>query len=341
MAKRMLALMALMTLSACDYAERRELRAERDDGHYREAMDDYRAGRIDAALAGFEKAVANDPANASARFQLACLQQDAKKRYLDAYCGYREYLLQHPDSDKAKLAKDRMALCEKEVALALANKHGLLGTDGKVREIELVRGELKTVRGRLATAEKDLAESQARVQSLSAERERLLAIVKGDADAGDLTSARPSVKEAKDLLDEGDADEMASARPSDKEVKSLLAEGREAGGARVPDDLAKLKAEADEDLAAGAAPLPVSRPAEGRKPAADLLGKKLSADKEKPKAQAPARPKSYTVQEGDTLYGIAKRFYGNLSAWKRIRDANKALITTDGRVRVGDEIELP
>ena len=339
MAKRMLALMALMTLSACDYAERHELRAERGDGQYREAMDDYRAGRIDAALAGFEKAVANDPANASARFQLACLQQDAKKRYLDAYCGYREYLLQHPDSDKARLAKDRMALCEKEVARELANRYGLLGADDKVREIELVRGELKAVRDRLASAEKSHAEAQARVQSLSAERERLLAIVKGDADAGELAAARPSAKEAKDLLDEGDADELASARPSDREVKGLLSEGMPTGGVRVSDDLVRLKAEADEDLASGASPFSVSRQAGGGKPAADLLRRKPSADKEKP--TAPARPKSYTVQEGDTLYGIAKRFYGDLSAWKRIRDANKAQITTDGRVRVGDKIELP
>jgi nucleoid-associated protein YgaU len=47
------------------------------------------------------------------------------------------------------------------------------------------------------------------------------------------------------------------------------------------------------------------------------------------------------IEEGDTLYKIAIKFYGRTSAWKQIRDANKALITTDGRVKSGDEIKLP
>jgi len=47
------------------------------------------------------------------------------------------------------------------------------------------------------------------------------------------------------------------------------------------------------------------------------------------------------VQDGDTLYKIAMRFYGTSSAWKKIRDANKAVISTDGRVNTGLEIKLP
>ena len=94
--KKLIAMAALTILTACDYAARKDVRAERDDRAYRAAMDDYRAGRMDAAVAGLEKAVRNDPSNASARFQLACLHQDVKKDYLSAYCGYREFLLQQP-----------------------------------------------------------------------------------------------------------------------------------------------------------------------------------------------------------------------------------------------------
>ena len=68
--KKLIAIAALTILTACDYAARKDVRAERDDRAYRAAMDDYRAGRMDAAIAGLEKAVRNDPANASARFQL-------------------------------------------------------------------------------------------------------------------------------------------------------------------------------------------------------------------------------------------------------------------------------
>ena len=53
------------------------------------------------------------------------------------------------------------------------------------------------------------------------------------------------------------------------------------------------------------------------------------------------RPETYVVQEGDTLYKIALKFYGKRSAWTRIRDANKAVISTDGRVNAGVTIKLP
>ena len=158
--KRLMALMALTTLTACDYAARNDLRSEREDGIYREAMDDYRAGRMDAAVKGFEKAVRNDPSNASARFQLACLHQDLKKDYLSAYCGYREYLFQHPESERAKLAKDRLAVCEKEMAKSLAEKYALGDASAAERELAALRAELKTYKDRVTAAEKNLCISQ-------------------------------------------------------------------------------------------------------------------------------------------------------------------------------------
>ena len=61
-------------------------------------------------------------------------------------------------------------------------------------------------------------------------------------------------------------------------------------------------------------------------------------EESKPKIE---RPETYVVQEGDTLYRIAVRFYGKMSAWTEIRDANKAIISTDGRIRVGQKLVLP
>ena len=47
------------------------------------------------------------------------------------------------------------------------------------------------------------------------------------------------------------------------------------------------------------------------------------------------------VQPGDTLFRISNRFYGNATAWRKIREANKATISPDGRLRVGQVINLP
>ena len=294
--KRLMALMALMVLTACDYSARKDLRSERDDRLYRAAMDDYRAGRMAAALSGFEKAVGNDPANASARFQLACLQQDLKKDYLSAYCGYREYLLQHPESDRAKLAKDRMAICEKEMARALATKHGLNSAEEGEKRLANALAEIKTLKDRVAAAEKNLGSSQERVRALSAERERLLGAVKG-IDEGGAVASNPqlTLKESeKRLLEEDDGDETSTG--------SSLIPVRKSG-----------------DVAVQAAP----------------------PEEKKDEDKGPARPKTYVVEDGDTLYGIAKRFYGSIRPWKMIREANKALISSDNRLKAGDTIVLP
>lgn len=310
---KLTALMALATiLTACDRAERTDVRRERADGLYKAAMDDFQAGRIDAAVKGFEKAIARDPGNASARFQLACIQQDAKRDYLNAFCGYREYLMQHPESDKAKLAKDRMAICEKEVAKGLAAKHGLMGSEGFAKELENVRQELRATETRLAAADKDLATYRTRVESLTAERSRLMAIIKGGENET-VVAAVPSVKEAKDLLDEED-------ESSDR--------------IKMSKDVAALKAEEKGEVESGASILPQQTQADrDRRDAA-------RAEKKEPSAEEKI-PETYVVQEGDTLYRIAKRFYGRISAWKAIREANKAVVSMDGRVRVGDKLTLP
>lgn len=294
MLKKLMTLTALTaTLSACDFVQRAEQRAEQGDSLYKAAMDDYRAGRLDAALRGFEKAAEKSPANASARFQLACLLQDSRRDFVGAYCAYREYLLQQPSSDKAKLAKDRLAACEREMAKELAEKHGLTKAGVLLEEAEALRKGLKEAEAKSAAAETALADSKKRIDELEKERDRLLAMVKGIGEDGGAVARGPSVKEVRDLLDEDDDEESPASVPS------LL-------------------------------------PARG--PAAPVEAK---AAEKKEKPVAPAHPDEYEVQDGDTLYGIAKRFYGNISAWRKIRDANKTLVSTDGRLRTGDVIKLP
>ena len=288
--KKTIAMAALTLLTACDYVVRSDIRTERADRDYRAAMDDYQAGRMNVALDGFEKAVRKDPSNASARFQLACLQQDLRKDFLSAYCGYREFLLQQPECDRAKLARERMAMCEKEVARSLSSKYGLNASDALLKELDVVRAELKTSKERVAMAEKNLAGSQERIRILSADRDRLLATIRGE-EAGEDAGPKTVLNE-KDLLEEDRDDETSTG-------SSLIP-------VRKPEPTVKKEAEA---------------------PAVEKKG--------------PDRPKTYVVEDGDTLYGIAKRFYGSMKAWKAIREANKALISSDNRLRAGDTIVLP
>lgn len=307
--------LALAALTACDPKSRRDAESERGSRLYQSAAADYQAGRIDAAIDGFRKTVRDEPANAEARFQLACLLHDTKRDMVGAFCAYSEYLSQHPGGDKAPLAGRRLAMCERELAAILAEKYRIAAGNVPEEAADAMRGEIKSAKEKAAKAEKELDEAKRRIAALEEERARLLAMIKSEGAETVTASARPDVKEIKDLLDD---DGGETAPPS-------------AG------DAAALRGEEALELASSAsllAPRSAEETAALRKAAEEK-------DAGKHSALAPQRPATYEVREGDTLYKIAMKFYGTIQAWRKIREANKALISTDGRVRAGDTIKLP
>ena len=69
-----------------------------------------------------------------------------------------------------------------------------------------------------------------------------------------------------------------------------------------------------------------------------LFGK----DEKKEKGAKPGgEQRTYVVQPGDTLFRVAEKFYGDSTHWKKIRDANRARIDPDGRIRAGQIIVVP
>ncbi len=50
---------------------------------------------------------------------------------------------------------------------------------------------------------------------------------------------------------------------------------------------------------------------------------------------------TYTVEKGDTLSAIAKRHYGQASAWKRIFEANRDVLDDPDRIFPGQQLKLP
>ncbi len=59
-------------------------------------------------------------------------------------------------------------------------------------------------------------------------------------------------------------------------------------------------------------------------------------------AAAPAvTMEPYTVLSNDTLQKIAKKFYGSSSRWKKIFDANKAVLKAPDRIYPGQVLQIP
>ncbi|MGZ0707972.1 Cell division protein CpoB [Coraliomargarita sp. W4R53] len=52
-------------------------------------------------------------------------------------------------------------------------------------------------------------------------------------------------------------------------------------------------------------------------------------------------PRTYTVQSGDTLSAISKRFYGTPSRWIDIYQANRDRLSSESALRVGQDVRIP
>lgn len=334
------AILLAVTL-ACAMA-RADFREERRSSQYKTAMAEYTAGRLDAATEAFEKVLRADGENASARFQLACLLQDYRHDYLGALCQYREYLRLEPGSDKAPLAKERMELCEVELAKVLAQKHGILGSKELTEECERLRSQTAAANAARAKADKAKNEALAKATAQSEENARLRRMLArfseeaaGDDDAvAPRNFAKPDIS---DVVADDDSSTQAKDFPTSIEALGIP---EESANSEIGRSLAEAKAIA-EDVSEDDSTEPMLLE-NNAPPAAQKLTEFAASRTSNLEEERPAdRPKTYVVQEGDTLYKIALRFYGKTAAWKQIRDANKATISTDGRVQSGQTITLP
>ena len=370
----------LATFCGCDKGPSlSEIEArERTSRMYTNATDDLQAGRMDAAIKGFERVVLKEPESYSAHFQLATLLQDVRKDYIGAIAHYRSYLALRPASDKATVAQDRMKLCETLLSAEVLRKaggsaSGKLAADNEklAAARDSLEAQVKKLETELERAKKDIA----RLESESASKSRLLRKL---SEADDVRASKTSaVKEAlAEIRAERDEAQRRRLKPTDAELLDEPDDGSATEDRiRTSQDVRKLKSELaamDRDgrprkLDVSSAklddvsPVPsrpdaggsvrsaaeksdsgqdVSRAKKSGKPSSldAVLG---SATQKKPKATAGGRPETYTVQQGDTLFIISKRFYGAPNKWKAILNANRAMIAPDGRLRAGQVIKLP
>ena len=370
----------LATFCGCDKGPSlSEIEArERTSRMYTNATDDLQAGRMDAAIKGFERVVLKEPESYSAHFQLATLLQDVRKDYIGAIAHYRSYLALRPASDKATVAQDRMKLCETLLSAEVLRKaggsaSGKLAADNEklAAARDSLEAQVKKLETELERAKKDIA----RLESESASKSRLLrklseaddvrasktsavkealAEIRAEREEAQRRRLKPTDAELLDEPDDGSATEDRIRTSQDvRKLKSELAamdrDGRprklDVSSAKL-DDVSPVPSRPDAGGAVrsaaekSASGQDVSKAKKSGKPSSldAVLG---SATQKKPKATAGGKPETYTVQQGDTLFIISKRFYGAPNKWKAILNANRAMIAPDGRLRAGQVIKLP
>ena len=367
---------ALAVAAGCNRVASDDFGAERVEERYTTAVADYSAGRLKEAMEGFTAVVQANPANSSARFHLAVLMQDFKRDFLGAICNYREYLMLAPASDKARVARERMESCQKDLAAEFAAKYNLSDNTALKKELNMVRDRLAAKEKDADDAAKKLAEAEGSLRTLERENAKLKAVLKRmGEDEDEATAPAPAPVAAQPVAPQEDAAE----RP--RVVKPIDPGKGEAAGAPRPvnvaaaatpeDDAAKprvVKVEQPPDD--GQRPLTVNPDAkalfeeEEREAAAQAKRGPQSLPEQKPEdiapvklteigrkfgdpapggttPRAPGRPTVHVVQEGETLGMIALKYYGRKSAWTRIQDANKAKVSSDGNVKAGVALDIP
>ena len=351
----MLAGVLLMPVCGCNRGPSlSEIEAkERTSRLFRDAMDDLQAGRMDAAIKRFERVVQEEPKAYSAHFQLATLLQDVRKDYISAIAHYRDYLAMRPASDKATVAQDRVKLCETLLSAEMVRKAGGSASNKLSADNDRLSAQCEALQKKVSGLEGELEKAKrtiARLEAENASKSRLLDKLGSAVEGGKGVAKNPSLKEALAEL-KAEKDEVTRRRldPSDAELLDEEDASATPGNTDAAADLKAAKALALD--AEGATPPPASAPkgapAAGAKPgkpvasAAKAGGLDGLLGGKKQKSAEGARPETYTVQEGDTLFKIAKRFYGSSHKYRDIQAANRAIIPADGRVRVGQVLKLP
>ena len=323
--------------TACErdrHASSREL-AERATRDYQLAMTDFETDRFDAAIKGFRKVIAADPANAAAHFQLATILADHEKKYVEALAHLKIYLLLRPRADKVPVAETLAKRCE---ALFAADAVARAGVESQLaKELEAVKKERYELAKKLAESDVALAAAQKANVTLTQElalKKRIFENAIGKDDESSAPSLGKAMERDKALLAETEDTGPSRLHPSDADLLDEEASEPALKASEIKELKALIDAEDAVDMANPAAQKVVADKKN------DAGGNPFFGNKEK-KTSGPERPKTYVVQPGDNPMSIAKRFYGSKSKWRDLQRANPFKISPDGRVNAGETLTLP
>jgi len=75
--------------------------------------------------------------------------------------------------------------------------------------------------------------------------------------------------------------------------------------------------------------------------AAEKTAAQLAKSSPNEKGKSEGRARSYTVQRGDTLASISRKFYKSSARWQRLLDANADIISKPGDLKPGQTLVIP
>lgn len=312
----LLLMLGAAVMAGCDRNQVAEQeRRERADALFAEALAAEEQGNISAAEALYEQLLQRDASLALAHLNLAMLQHDSRKEYIEAIHHYRMYLALQPKSEKAPLVQERLAAARTLLAAQLAAERIAIES----RAVAAERDELRT---KLSAADKRVTEANKALDARTKEMEELKRQV------ARLTTLVETLKSSEEEAAKAHAAELAAARKAAEEAKKV---GETEP--KVDDEIAAVRADA----------LRMINEADGGIQSQNDATRAAIAELEGEEAIAatPTPGKLYLVRPGDTLSKLSREAYGNAAGWTRIRDANRSTTNPDGRLRAGETVIIP
>lgn len=353
------AIVLALLATGCGRAKRlAEVEAkERSSSLFRQAHAAEQAGNLDDAVTLLNRVLIEQPKDYSAHFQLATLLHDHMQDYIGAIYHYRRYLALRGDSEKSQLAKDRLRVAEQMLAPQILKKVGDsvegISQARLIKEVEKLNGEIASLTGEKAAMKEQLDAQSAKMKEVESDNARLRKILDKMRESPPVAAAprretppkreKPSAPSRKPLPKRESAptpdtrltsEELRRLRAEAAQLSSATARNRNEGGAKGVAEPPK-----------GTSPA-LEEEDDGSKSDEEFLSRFIKRttrvkDTEGRERTQPDRRRTYVVRPGDTLVQLSVKFYGTKAQWKKIRDANRATIDPDGRIRPGQIIVVP
>jgi nucleoid-associated protein YgaU len=356
-------------LAAAGGCGKRDLAAaeaeERGSSLCRKAREAEQSGDLKEAIRLYNRVLVEEPKSFSAHFQLATLLHDHAEDYVGAIYHYQQYLYLRPESEKSTLAQERIRIAEQLLAPKILRKVGDsvqgISQAHLLKENDRLNRVITTLEGEKSVLAEQKGQAEQEREALRSDNERLREIL-SKMRAGETAQPprEPLLKRVESSVKAAD-EGRAGERPDGKSLRAMRAEaealssGAGAGEpARKPlvdvpsteDVLKKVQSRLTGEQPAAAPPAAPARQEEPKaaekseKPTFSALSL-LGRDDKKAKPAKAGEQRTYVVQPGDTLFRVSEKFYGDSAHWRRIRDANRARIDPDGRIRAGQIIVVP
>ncbi len=354
----------LAACTGCDKSDVTTAEAEeRGSALYRKARNAEQSGDIKEAVRLYTQVLIEESKSFSAHFQLATLLQDHEENYVAAIYHYQQYLFLRPESEKSTLAQERIRICEQLLAPQILRKVGDsvqgISQAHLLKENERLNRIITSLEGEKSVRQEALVKSEKELEALRGDNARLREILQKMRVSETVAVPQESLLKRVEAAVRSKDEAPAPARLDANTLRALREEAaaaadKGAAGRKplvdVPSTEAvlkkvqtKLAGEPEKQPEAPqkepAASAPAEKPDKAVLSALSLFGR--DKDEKREKAVRSGEQRTYVVQPGDTLFRVAEKFYGDSTSWKKIRDANRARIDPDGRIRAGQIIVVP